>query len=307
MRSLSRAIFRIILIAIFSALAIGVQAEERVSDGLVGKMSHPVLVGNSGDLRIISPEGEIIWRYSEGVGPVHDCCMLDNGNVMYADGKSVTEVSRDGKIVFRYEPKNQKGGATFACQRLAGGNTMIGVNSDNKIIEVDPSGKIVFSMTCAHLDKIGSHHNMRIARKLDNGNYLVSQQKAATITEYKPSGEIVQEFPGKGIGFFGMRLKNGNTLVSYCDELVEYDKDAKPVWSFKKDAIQGVTLTYMCGLCVLPNGNIAIGCYAPYRGGAQGNSILEITRDKKLVWRLQDFKWPGSSMGIQVLQDGVQK
>jgi hypothetical protein len=56
----------------------------------------------------------------------------------------------------------------------------------------------------------------------------------------------------------------------------------------------------MCGMHLLPSGNIAIGCYAAYKNG-EGTGLLEITRSKKLVWRYANPKADGSTMAVECL------
>ena len=64
--------------------------------------------------------------------------------------------------------------------------------------------------------------------------------------------------------------------------------------------ISGVTIGAMCGVHVLPNGNIAVGVYGAYKGG-KGNGLFEITRERKLVWRYSNPKVDKYMMGVQVL------
>jgi outer membrane protein assembly factor BamB len=276
-------------------------AHAQTKQTVFGNLEHEVLAGCTRSIFKISPKGEILWQY-DNVSNVHDIWMLPNGNILYADGASVTELSPEKKIVFRYEPEHQQGGGAYGCQRLEDGNTFIALNSTNQLIEVDPKGNIVFSMDCQYMDKPGSHNNQRLARKLKNGNYLVCHKGAKKVVEYAPNGKIVWEVEGPNVAFAAIRFDNGNTLCSFIEAIIEFDPDGKEVWRFNNTDLPGVTITAMCGIQVLPKGNIAVGCYAAYdKTTGEGNGLFEITRDKKLVWRYRNPEGPRSLMGVQVL------
>jgi len=139
------------------------------ADGITGDVRGKLLASGNG-VMILSASGEVEWQHSTGL--THDAWLPANGNVMYAEGGSVTEVTREHKVVFQYKAAEKHGGGTYACQRMANGNTVIGENSTGKVLDVDPTGKVVFELQTSPAS-IGQHHNMRMARKLKNGNYLV--------------------------------------------------------------------------------------------------------------------------------------
>jgi len=269
-----------------------------LADGPVtGAMSGKVLASGARRVMILDAKGQIEWEYPTAL--THDAWKLENGNVLFADGNSVTEVTPDKKVVFQYKSAEQKGGGTYACQRLDGGNTLVGENSTGKVLEIDPSGKVVFELQTAPY-KQGNHHNMRMARKLKSGNYLVCHSGAKTVKEYTPKGEVVLEIKVDNIAFSAIRTPGGNTLVANLSHIAEYDPSGKVVWSFANTDIPDLTITNMTGMHLLPNGHIATGCYGAYKGG-KGTGLLEITRDKKLVWAYSNPKSDGTMMAIEVL------
>ena len=56
----------------------------------------------------------------------------------------------------------------------------------------------------------------------------------------------------------------------------------------------------ICGIHIQPNGNIAMGIYRIAKEGKSAE-FLEITREKKLVWRYKAKNSPGARMGVHVL------
>jgi len=98
-------------------------------------------------------------------------------------------------------------------ERLPNGNTLVASSNENRIVEVDPKGNIVWSYGD------GSEKMLnwpRDADRLDNGNTLVTDTKNNCIIEVTKEGKVVWSFE---LGYFGMpyeadRLPNGNTLIS---------------------------------------------------------------------------------------------
>jgi hypothetical protein len=89
--------------------------------------------------------------------------------------------------------------------------------------------------------------------------------------------------------FSALRLASGNTLIATGNghSVIEVTPGKEIVWHLKQDELEGVKLAWVTTLQVLKNGNIVIGnCHA----GKEQPQIVEITREKKVVWSFQDFK-----------------
>jgi len=265
--------------------------------GISGEVGGKLLAAGGNKVMILSDKGDIAWEHPAGL--THDAWMLPNGNVMFADGGSVTEVTPDHKVVFQYKAKQQNGGGTYACQRLENGNTMIGENSTGRILEVDPTGKIVFELQ-TNPAKVGEHHNLRMVRKLKNGNYLACHSGTHVVKEYTTKGEVVLELKVANIAFSAIRTGKGTTLVAALGKITEFDAQGKVLWEFTNTDLPGIKITNMTGMHLLPNGNIVTGCYSAYDKN-EGTGLLEITRDKKMIWRLSDPKLANHMMAVQKL------
>jgi hypothetical protein len=268
---------------------------------VTGSLSGNVLAAGDNKVLILSPEGKVLWQHPAGL--THDAWMLPNGNVLFADGASVTEVTPEHKVVFQYKAKVQKGGGTFTCQRLEDGNTLIGENSTGRLLEVDKDGKVVFELPVTPA-KEGEHHNMRLARKLKNGNYLVCHSGAHLVKEYTPKGQAVLELKTPDIAFSAVRTPNNTTLAGSLTKILEYDSKGAVIWEFSNTDLPGVKIGSITGIQLLPDGNIAAGCYRAYDKN-EGTGLFEITREKKLVWRFAGPQVAGTMMAIQKLdKDG---
>ena len=103
----------------------------------------------------------------------------------------------------------------------------------------------------------------------------------------KPHGSTVAEAWGNAV-FAAVRLPSGNTLISTGNghSVLEVTPDKKIVWHVKQDDLPGIKLAWVTTLQVLTNGNIVLGnCHA----GPANPQVIEITRDKRVVWTFRDW------------------
>jgi hypothetical protein len=262
-----------------------------------GEVGGQLLAAGDRRVMILGADGAVVWEHPTAL--THDVWRLANRNVLFADGATVTEVTPEHRVVFQFKPAEQKGGGTYSCQRLDNGRTLIGENSTGRVLEVNAAGKVVFELQTQPAT-VGAHHNMRMVRKLKGGNYLVCHSGAHVVKEYTPKGDVVLELKTPALAFAAIRTAQGTTLVSSLGKLMEFDAAGKVMWEFANTDISGVKITNMTGLHLLANGNIVTGCYRAYEKG-EGSGLLEITREKKLVWRLSDPKLAGTMMAVQKL------
>lgn len=285
-------------LAVLSTL--GFSAKNRNQGTIIGNLKYSVAASGQRRVIIINSAGKVTWEYP--ATNVNDLTMLPNGNILFGEGKSITEVTMDKKVVFSYVPdagKHTKEGAFFA-QRLPNGNTVISENAKSRIIEVNPKGKVIFELDLTKTNPKPGHHNLRMARKLANGNYLVCHSGKHLVREYTPKGDVVWEKTAKGLAFAAVRLRNGNTMISTLKKITEYNKGGVEVWEFKNTDLAEHTITNMTGMHVRKNGNLVIGCYAAYKKG-KGFGCFEISKDKKLVWGYSNPKGDNYQMAAQLL------
>ncbi len=262
-------------------------------------------------IAICDAEGKVLWSHTTA-GPKtghaghHDIQFLDNGNLLFHDNwTTVTEMSLDKKIVWTYDSATMNGNSgkrvdVHAFRRLPNGLTMIAESGVGRIIEVDKNGKIHAEIKL----KAGGAQNTRMARKLDNGNYLVCAENPGVVTEYNAKGEVIWEYPIKTRVYGAIRLKSGNTLIASGGGagVVEVTPDQKVVWEIK-DTVpnSAITLKWTTFLTELDNGNFIVGnCHA----GEKSPQIFEIARAKKVVWQFNRYDVFGNGLACsQVLSD----
>jgi hypothetical protein len=100
-----------------------------------------------------------------------------------------------------------------------------------------------------------------------------------------------------------VRLKNGNTLITdeHDVKTMEVTPDKKVVWEITPaDLPEQYRYGNSQSATRLDNGDTVI-CS---RGGAnEGPQLVEVNRDKKVVWVLQDWTHFGPASGVQFLDD----
>jgi hypothetical protein len=247
--------------------------------------------------------GELIWEF-EAPGPRNDIWILPNGNLLFNAGKKgVLEVNKNKEIVFEYNP----GSEIHACQRLKNGNTFIGECDKGRLIEVNPSGDIVWQLKLLPDSVNGGHRFMRNARKLLNGNYLVCLFRDEIVREYSPEGKVIWEADAPGGPHSAVRLPNGNTTIACGDylkkeaKIFEVNKKSQNIWEIKGNEVPEIDLKYVAGFQVLPNGNIVLANYLGHKNLGKAPHMYEITRDKKVVWTFSNEKNIQTICSLQLL------
>jgi hypothetical protein len=299
-------------------LALACFAVTRADDA---KPAYRVLAADRGHVAIVNARGEVEWEVANAA-EVHDLALLPNGNVLFSTGPTtVVEMTPEKKIVWKHEAKPKEGYTgrveIHAFQRLDKGLTMIAESGNRRIIEVDQDDKIVreIPLTVEHPNP---HRDTRMARKLENGNYLVCHEADGKVREYDRTGKVVWTYQldlagrprspghgpeGHGTEVYGaIRLPDGNTLIGggNNNRVIEVNAEGKIVWSIGHDELPGIRLAWVTMLQRLPNGNIIVGnCHA----GKDSPQLFEVTRDKKVVWTFKDFKNFGNGLAASQVLD----
>jgi hypothetical protein len=195
-------------------------------------------------------------------------------------GGAVVEVTREGKKVFEWKGTQDE---VNTVQPLENGHVLLTEAGDKpRLLEVDREGRILVEVPLKAQTK--DHHlQTRMARKLENGNYLVPQLLDKVVREYTPEGKVVWEVETPHWPFTAIRLKNGHTLIDCTlgNLVIEVDKDGKKVWQISNDDFKDKPINDACGGQRLPNGNTVI---TSHHAKANEIKLFEVTPEKKIVW-----------------------
>ena len=117
------------------------------------------------------------------------------------------------------------------------------------------------------------------------------------VREYTPAGKVVWEFhspeePAESWPFTAIRLANGNTVINltHGNHTVEVNRKGEIVWHLTNADLPQPLLKDPCGAQRLPNGNTVITSYA---AGDQTVKLIEVNRDKQIVWTYEEPKRGG--------------
>ena len=280
-------------------------------------ITHRLLAADSskGHAMIINAAGETEWTFP--IGPLHDIHYLNNGHVLLQNSwTNLVEVDpKSNKIVWEYDAARGNGNEgkpleVHAFQRLENGNTMIAESGVSRIIEIDHDGKLQKQFPL-QVKQPHPHRDTRLVRKLDNGNYLVCHEGDGIVREYSSDGKSVWEFavpmfgeeprPGHGPEAFGnqcfcaLRFTSGNTLISTGNghKVIEVTPNKEIVWQLTEADLTGIDLAWITTLQVLPNEHIVlVNCHA----GPKNPQVIEVDRDKNVVWTFHDFERFGNAL-----------
>jgi hypothetical protein len=204
-------------------------------------------------------------------------------------GRGVFEVDRGKSIVWSYSTSK----ASHDADRLPNGNTMFvwgnDTESDAQITEVNPGGKIVWQWVGrSHL--AGEHRyetpegrrqpytytHANAAIRLPSGNTLASFRNFHMVVEVNPEGDIVWKLGNLPRVHDPALLSNGNLLVSLFARrtfhpIREVTRSGEVVWEYSEP-----DLRFSTSVTRLANDNVLI---------AGRNMIVEVTREKEVVWR----------------------
>lgn len=233
---------------------------------LAGNLSasdpHRFLANQRNKLVIFDAAGKLEWEMTLRAAP-HDLQWLANGNILTHQGTEVIEIDPKSKeIVWKVDAK--KFATTDRVEvhsviPIPGNQIMIALSGEGKLLEVDRDGVLQHSITLQRSHP-HPHRDTRLVRRLENGNYLVAQEGDGKVCEYTRDGKIVWQFD---VPMFGQSPRGGHGPEAFGNSVFS--------------ALR------------LPNGNTLIGT-------GNGHSVLEVTPEKQIVWKLTQNDLPGITL-----------
>ncbi|NND98291.1 MAG: PQQ-binding-like beta-propeller repeat protein [Pirellulaceae bacterium] len=281
---------------------------------------HRFLANEQRKLCIFDKSGNLEWAMEIGGAP-HDLHQLPSGNILTHQGTEIIEIAPKSKeIVWKFDAKKLVKAdriEVHSVMPIPHGKIMVAVSGEGKIFEIDRDGKVHHEVKM-RIDHPHPHRDTRLVRRLDSGNYLVAHEGDGVVREYDRDGKVVWEYdvplfdkePKGGHGpeafgdavFCALRLANGNTLIASGNghSVFEVTPDKKIAWKIDQNDLPGITLAWVTTLEVHENGNIVIGnCHA----GPDNPQLIEIDRDKNVVWTFKDFENLGNAVSNSQILD----
>jgi hypothetical protein len=270
---------------------------EDVSHGFLACGSHTYIADGT---------GKQIWTYPRAT---RDGYVLPDGSLVLAvnrsktyPGGAVLKVTRAGEETLIWKGSQSE---VNSVQPLADGAFLLTeAGPQPRLIEVDASGKLrlEFPLQC----QLENHHmQTRMTRKLVDGTYLAPHLLDFAVKQYDRDGRVLSTIDTTVPGdeqheihswpFTAIRHSRDRTLVccTHANRVVEFDAQGKVVWVLTNDDLPGAWLQDPCGAQILDNGHIVITSYAAGRADPKAPKLIEVDRDKNVVWTYADGKAEG--------------
>jgi len=263
-------------------------------------------IGEGYNKMFLVDQGKIVWTYSTGPGNEYDdVWMLSNGNILFTRMQYIAEITPEKKVVWRYDAP--AGTEIHACQPIGKDKVLFIVNGlPPRLMVVNIKTKAVevehVLPAISETDRKSVHAQFRRVRYTSKGTYLLPFLEMNRVVEYDKNFKEIWSYDINK-PWAAIRLKNGNTLITDESDILtrEVSPKKETVWEVTKADIPD---QYWYGnaqsVTRLANGNTII-CS---RGGDKhGPQLVEITRDKKVAWVLQDWLHFGPATAVQVLDE----
>jgi hypothetical protein len=191
-----------------------------------------VLISENSARRITERDlsGKILWEHKTDSEAL-SARRLANGNTFVSTNNSVSEVTRDGKVVYSHRfPGGGLGGSRInsAC-KLRNGRLLVMTDDGNEAEVEAATGKVLttrrsFDGACYSLEP------------LPTGGWLASGYGTGKVVEFDAAGKSVWEYTLSS-AFHATRLPGGNTLIaSYSShKVIEVTRAGKVVWEKQLD------------------------------------------------------------------------
>ena len=255
---------------------------------------------------IMGADGEKVWSYPHAT---RDGYVLDSGDIVLTLSKSATypggavvKIATDGKEKLLWKGTQAEVNSTHPTKE--GTFVLTEAGPKPRLLEIDGNGEVLveFGLVC----QLPNHHmQTRMARKLDDGTYLVPHLLDFAVRNYDASGNVLSSIDttvpgdaGKAIHswpFTAIRHGEGMTLVccTHGNRVIDFDSAGKIVWQLTNEDLPGPWLQDPCGGQLLPNGNVVVTSYAGGGADPQTPKLIEVNRDKQVVWTYVDGKRNG--------------
>ncbi len=280
-----------------------------------GLAQHPFLYCGEWQNRSIDNQtihivrgGKIAWSYTNPQrGELGDCSMLSNGNVLFSRQFGASEITPDKRIVWNYDgPPKTEIHTTFPVGKdkvliMQNGNPAKALLIEKK------TGRIVREQILPTRTPDGVHGQFRHIRMTKAGTLLVAHMDLGKVVEYDQRGREIWSCEAPSV-WAVVRLKNGNTLLSGNQRgyVREVNPKCETVWEINKDDLPGFPLYTVQEVSRLANGNTLINNWAGSAPRDQWENVfqlIEVTRDRKVVWALRDWQHLGPASSTQLLDE----
>ena len=213
------------------------------------------------------------------------------------------ELTPDKKVAWEYKAPTDVKVEVHACQPLPDGKVMIVECGTSRIVEVGRDGKIAKEIKLTTAPEVKLHNQFRGTRKLPNGHYVVCFKGEGKVVELDGDGKVLRAVKVPGDPHGALALPDGHLLITCGDghTVLEVAADGKLAWALNENDLPENPLRLMAGCQRLPNGNTVFCVYLGHGHIGEQPQVIEVTRDKKIVWQVDDHTQFKTINQIQLL------
>ncbi len=277
-----------------------------------GLNEHPFLYAGEWDTRNnlqtikIVRGGKVVWKYGfpirdadNVIQELGDASVLKNGNIVFSGKTFAAVITPDKKITWQYTAP--EGSEIHTAQPIGPDKVLIMQNGNpvtpRLMIFNTATNVVEKEMEIPTTNPASPHGQFRHIRMTKAGTFLIPNM-SGRVVEYDANGKEIWQVTAPA-AWAAVRLKNGNTLISGDSKgfAREVNPAGETVWEFTQKDVPNIRIFNIQELTRLDNGNTIISNWcaglkdtADWRNTVQ---VLEVTRDKKVVWALRS--WDGDN------------
>lgn len=229
---------------------------------------------------------------------IYDGWRLAAGNYLSSSHHFVRELTPDGKTVWEFRVKAPVELKT--CVPLPNGDVMTVDADAMELVQLTDKGQRVAKRIPVPTDKKASPHNRyNLLRRTDAGTFLLALRAEKAFVEVDESGKELWRHAVPDLPVVAERLANGNTLMSWRGGMIEATPKHEVVWELKTADITEFPVIIFGGFHRFENGNTVIA-NSDWHYKAVGENrvqVFEVTRDKRVVWKLGVDAFVGKKPG----------
>lgn len=227
---------------------------------------------------------------------VYDGWRLPSGNYLCSAHHWVREIAPDGKTVWEYRveaPVELK-----ACVPLPDGDVLTTDASTQELVRLN-EGRVVKRVPIPSSVKAAPHSRYNLLRRTPAGTLLLAMRAEKAFIELDESGNELWRHPVPDLPVVAERLANGHTLMAWRGGLLEVTPKHEVVWELKPEDIKDFPVLIFGGFHRFENGNTLVANSDWHYHDAKETAVqlFEVTRDKKVVWKLGVESFAGKKPG----------
>ncbi len=262
-----------------------------------------LLVGEGCNRMYLVHEGRIRWTFCAGKGwEYDDVWMRSDGNILFSRMYWAALISPRKELLWRMDAP--PGTEIHTVQPIGLTHVLLVLNDYPPVaMLVDlRTGETVSRHPLEYDPSMSVHSQCRRFRMTAEGTFLASYLGLSRVVEYNAAFYPIWTYE-IGRPWAAVRLPNGRTLITDEDTQshVEITPDKKTAWSIRLSELPEAYRLHDSQSCTrLENGNTIL-CSRGNNGFAP--QMVEITRNKEVVWVLDDWSQIGPVTAVQILTE----